>query len=133
MIVPRPQLLDVDAQASPPTMTVAFPGEPPRVVTLRMRTRVHSPGLQRAAAHAEIASWSAEHRQLIYETARPDSRVTLVEEEQAGPVLYCPRCRTALGPLGGPALPLLLGCPGCSRTIAINVEAGRVTITILGA
>jgi hypothetical protein len=141
--VTRPQLVSVDTTADPPEMTLCFPGEPARWVTIAMKTRVRADGLARATAAAELSRLTARDLELLREVARPGPqpptpaaaithamiRPVLQEAGLVGPV-FCPRCAHHLGHADSPAIGYLKRCARCTRALRITVDQDRLIVEV---
>jgi hypothetical protein len=138
----RPRLFAVDVPRH--EMTLVFPpsqGQPPRWITVHMRTTVQSPRVARTAALAEIQSLQPRDVELLYESARIGP-ITLADDtdlEQAIAVdhrahhielaaVHCPACGVEID-LGPTATSLFVRrCADCRGMVSIEFTADGVRV-----
>lgn len=141
----RPILWDVDEKSTPPRMTILFPDQPRRVITVRIR----APGATRdsamRAASQELAAFTPAELLLLKESSvplqpRPDPAPAMaaigatlepIEQEDRYPgALHCPACCRKLGRGDSPAIGYLETCPGCERKLIVRFTPGSVTVIL---
>jgi hypothetical protein len=118
--------------------------EPIRKIDVRIRSPLAGRE-PRVVAGMELAGFSSEQLQLLYESAtvvpdpvepaRPTSAAAgMIERvhQDARPshMIFCPACCAKLGRADSPAIGYLEACPGCRRSGRIRFAAGGVTIVL---
>jgi hypothetical protein len=140
--------------ASPPIMHLVFiDDEPIRAIDVRIRSPLRGREA-RVVAGMELSGFSSDQLQLLYESASPVPKDTVIAEllrngeetsstlaprgmiervhQESRPthMVFCPACACKLGHASSPSIGYVERCPSCNRRIRISFDDGALTIII---
>lgn len=136
----RPTFVSVDKNATPPTMTLCFEGDPPRYVTVNIRGETKGRNIEFLGV-TQLRDFTADQIDLLSDVARPrddqPSDVTttiMLTDDELRPLpnvlVHCPACCGNLGNLNAPYAYSVRKCSACGRGVEVRYALGVLTVRL---